>query len=77
MEKACHKTKDDPDLLIIAIDNGELDREFDSGYGGAEGAPFTAWSENYVYFPLEYDGAEWVGYAPRHPSDTKLNHQGC
>jgi hypothetical protein len=53
----------------------EGDREFDCGYGGAEGCPFTAWTENWVLFPLEYDGSEYVGYAPRNPSEHKMRHQ--
>lgn len=62
--------------LIISIAEGELDREFDNGYGGSRGAPFTAWGPNHVYFPIVYDGAEWVGSAPRNPCDIKLAHQG-
>lgn len=61
--------------LIISIDEGELDREFDNGYGLPEGAPFTAWSDSWVYFPEEYDGAEHVGSAPRNPCELKLAHQ--
>ena len=49
---------------------------FDAGYGAEEGVAFTAWSENYVYFPINYDGAEWVGHAPRNPCDIKMEHQG-
>lgn len=62
--------------LEIAIDAGELDREFDDGFGGTEGAPFTAWSKNHVYFPICYDGSEWVGSVPRNPCDVKSTHQG-
>ena len=62
--------------LTIAIAEGELDREFDDGYGGTEGAPFTAWSANWVYFPICYDGSESVGLAPRNPCETRMEHQG-
>lgn len=44
-----------------------LDREFDDGFGGAEGTPFIAWSENFVYFSRDYDGADYIEYAPRNP----------
>lgn len=62
--------------LTISIAEGELDREFDDGYGHSEGAPFTAWSKDFVYFPLCYDGSEWVGVVPRNPCDIKSEHQG-
>jgi hypothetical protein len=54
----------------------ELKKEFHDGYGTIEGEPFTAWGENWVYFPVCYDGAEWVGHAPRNPCNIKMDHQG-
>jgi len=54
----------------------ELDVEFNSGYGGSEGVPFTAWSDDYVYFPVVYDGAEWVGRVRRNPCSEASNHHG-
>ncbi len=48
----------------------------DTGHGGEQGQPFTVWTERRVYFPLCYDGAEWVGSAPRDPCDEALRHQG-
>ena len=62
--------------LTISIDEGGLDLEFNDGFGGQEGVPFTAWSDNWVYFPIQYDGSEWVGSAPRNPCDIKMLHQG-
>lgn len=56
-----------------AID--EARQGFDGGDGGAEGVPFTAWAETRVFFPLVYDGAEWVGSAPRNPSDEAMEQQ--
>ena len=68
---------DDPGPIIsCTINDDQLNKEFYSGYGGPEGQPFTAWSAQYVYFPICYDGAEWVGSAPRNPCDTSLGHQG-
>ena len=64
------------DLVSNTLTDVELDTKFDSGYGGTEGLPFTAWTENRVYFPICYDGAEWVGSAPRNPSPEKCEHQG-
>ena len=64
------------DVVDIAIADGELDREFNDGYGTSEGAPFTLWTSKNVYFPIVYDGAEWVGHAPRNPCDITMEHQG-
>ena len=66
------------DDVIIAstLTDEEMDKCFDSGYGGSEGSPFTAWSETRVYFPVVYDGAEWVGSAPRNPCNEKTYHVG-
>lgn len=62
--------------LAIAIDDGELDRIFDNGLGLIEGSPFTAWSRQWVYFPVVYDGSEWVGCVPRNPCAIQTKHQG-
>lgn len=59
-----------------AMDEAGLKVEFDDGYGGEEGKPFTAWGENWVYFPICYDGSEWVGHAPRNPCEKVMSHQG-
>ena len=56
---------------------GSLDTEFDSGFGSAEGCPFTFWTYTRVYFPVVYDGAEWVGSVPRYPdSNEAAKHFG-
>ena len=39
-------------------------------------APFTAWTETRVFFPIVYDGSEWCGSAPRHPCNEAMEHQG-
>lgn len=54
----------------------ELDSDFDGGFGVAEGKPFTLWTLARVYFPVVYDGSEWVGSAPRHPCAETTAHQG-
>ena len=63
-------------IIACTLTDKELNEEFDSGFGNPEGRDFTAWSENYVYFPIVYDGAEWVGRAPRHPCNEKTYHHG-
>lgn len=59
-----------------ATEQSTLDVTFDTGYGSAQGPSFTAWSANRVYFPLCYDGSEWVGSAPRNPCEQACVHQG-
>lgn len=51
-----------------------LHQWFYDGCGDIE--PFTAWSANWVYFPVQYDGRKWIGKAPRHPRDYSCEHQG-
>lgn len=78
--------RNDTLVKIVVSDNGETKecgiddppfaREFDDGFGGAEGYPFTAWGERYVYFPVCYDGAESIGFAPRNPEMLASEHQG-
>lgn len=51
-----------------------LDVEFEDGFGSPEGKPFTLWTEQRVYFPVEYDGAESVASAPRNPCDEVMEH---
>lgn len=76
LEKACSATNETIEDITTTMTVNELNEEFDDGYGGANGCSFTAWGKDYVYFPICYDGAEWVGYAPRNPCDIKMDHQG-
>ena len=50
--------------------------EFDTGYGGTNGCSFTVWTKDRVYFPVCYDGAEWVGSVSRNPNSIATDHQG-
>lgn len=63
-------------IVYTTLSDDEWDTEFDNGYGGVRGCPFTLWTEDRVYFPICYDGAEWVGSAPRSPCNIALAHQG-
>jgi hypothetical protein len=76
LEEAFKQRGDDFSKMIVTLSNYELDLEFYDGFGSTEGIPFTAWGENYVYFPICYDGSEWVGSAPRNPCDEISEHQG-
>lgn len=64
------------DLIATTLTEADMAAEFDAGYGGEEGVPFTAWTENTVYFPCCYDGSEWVGSVSRHPDGKPTEHQG-
>ena len=64
------------DLVSNTLTELDMLEEFDSGYGCSEGKPFTAWSEKNVYFPLCYDGSEWVGSVSRNPDGVPTYHQG-
>lgn len=64
------------DLVSITLADEQLDKRFNDGYGGSEGDPFTAWTANTVYFPIVYDGAEWVGSVSRNPDGKPTAHQG-
>lgn len=77
ISKTMKKNGDDwSNLISITLSDYELNRVFDNGYGGKEGKPFTAWTTDFVYFPICYDGLEWCGSAPRNPNGVALTHQG-
>ena len=73
---AFKETGDVFEEMETTLTNEELVREFDDGYGCPNGTSFTSWGEKYVYFPLVYDGAEWVGFAPRNVCDIRTSHMG-
>lgn len=64
------------DIEANTMTRKEMNEEFDNGYGGKEGIPFTVWTKQSVYFPICYDGAEWVGRVARHPDGQATEHQG-
>lgn len=64
------------EIIKNTLSLDELNKVFDDGYGGIEGKPFTAWSAKYVYFPVVYDGSEWVCRVPRNPCDEPTEHCG-
>lgn len=64
------------DVEHTTLSDEEFERKFDSRYGSEEGTPFTIWSKKRVYFPVSYDGSEWVGSVPRDPCDEITKHQG-
>lgn len=76
IEVARNVAFDESPIVACSLSEEGLDREFDDGFGGEEGEPFTMWTEDRVYFPLCYDGSEWVGSAPRNPCGEVMSHLG-
>ena len=66
----------DTSALTITPKDLDLDQRFDPSWGGPDGVPFTAWSADRVYFPVTYDGKEWIGSVPRNPCDEATPHHG-
>ena len=64
------------DLVDSTLTDEELDVQFDNGFGGPKGKPFTVWTERRVYFPVVYDGAEWVASVSRDPDGQPTEHVG-
>ncbi len=64
------------DVDAHTLTEEQLDEKFDHGFGGTSGTPFTLWTKNHVYFPAEYDGAEWVAVVPRNPNGVATAHVG-
>lgn len=64
------------DVEACTLSPEQLDAEFDDGFGGTQGEPFTVWTRNRVYFPVCYDGAEWVGSVARNPDGKPTQHVG-
>jgi hypothetical protein len=62
------------DIEANTMGEEDMKRKFDSGFGMAEGCPFTVWTKSKVYFPCEYDGAESVGCVSRHPDGKPTKH---
>ena len=63
-------------VISCTLSEEELNIEFDDDYGGIEGIPFTLWTEKYVYFPICYDGSEWVARVSRNPDGKPSGHFG-
>jgi hypothetical protein len=64
------------DVEANTMTDAEMSEVFDDGYGGSEGCDFTVWTKDRVYFPVVYDGAEWVGSVSRNPDGKPTSHFG-
>ena len=76
LKEAFEANGDDFSKMKTTLTESDLNIEFDSESATESGKPFTAWGEEYVYFPICYEGSEWVGSAPRNPCDEATSHQG-
>lgn len=72
------KTRGDSwdNIVSMTLTEDDLDKEFNTCFGGIEGIPFTVWTKNRVYFPVVYDGAEWVESVSRNPDGLPTEHIG-
>ncbi len=71
------KVEGDPGPVVaVAPREDILDVAFDAGFGLPDGPAVLIWTERRVYFPLKYDGAEWLESAPRHPQPEGQKHVG-
>ena len=61
---------------FVPLDHYGFCAKFDGSFGCPEGCHFTAWGERYVYFPVTYDGSEWIEAVPRNPELIATNHLG-
>lgn len=77
IEKELKRHNDSWDNVVsCTLTEEELCESFDAGYGEPEGKPFTLWTKARVYFPLVYDGAEWVGSVSCNPDENPTEHFG-
>ena len=71
----CHDDSWD-NVVSCTLTEEELCKSFDEGFGCREGKRFTLWTETRVYFPVTYDGAEWVKSVSRNPDGNPTQHVG-
>jgi hypothetical protein len=64
------------DIISNTMSEEEMDREFSDDWGCIEGSPFTVWTRERVYFPVCYDGSEWISWVSRNPDGKPTNHVG-
>ena len=70
--------EDEKGELFKSIEEAKkiLDYDFDAGFGGENGPYFTAWTKDKVYFPVQYDGSEWITSVPRKICNIATSHKG-
>lgn len=63
-------------VVAVAPGDSTLDIPFNGGYGTSQGPDVLVWTETHVYFPVVFDGKEWLGSAPRNPTPRGQEHLG-
>jgi hypothetical protein len=63
-------------VVAVAPNESALDVNFDEDYGTSEGPAILIWTADRVYFPVTYDGMEWLDSAPRNPVSEGQAHVG-
>jgi hypothetical protein len=76
ISEAMGKNDETWDDVIFERFDGNKSTQFYIGFGAKKGCSFLVWTKNYVYFPVEYDGAEWADSVPRNPCDQTKDHVG-
>lgn len=76
LKEAMERDGENFERRICTLDEEALKKEWNMAWCEPQGQAFTAWGERWVYFPLCYDGSEWVGHAPRNPCEIAMQHQG-
>ena len=65
------------DVISYAQTDGKwLDYYFDDDSKKIEGESFTIWTKSRVYFPVQYNGCEWVESVSRNPDGKPTHHIG-
>jgi len=77
-DDARREVSDTSPIVQVAPNEAVLDVEFDSNSGVSEepAVPVLVWTEDRIYFPVVYDGLEWLGSAPRNPTTDGQGHVG-
>ncbi len=63
-------------IVSCTLTEEDLCEMFDPDFGCTNGKRFTLWTEARVYFPVTYDGAEWVRSVSRNPDGNPTEHVG-
>ena len=65
------------DIVAYTPQDGKwLDYYFDDDSKSIEGEFFTVWTKARVYFPVQYNGIEWVESVSRNPDGKPTKHLG-
>lgn len=76
LKKAMETRGDDFSAKVCTLTDEQLKQTYPDTNFYSYCQAFTAWGENWVYFPVGYDGYVWVGAVPRNPCETATEPQG-